>query len=252
MKLPIDAVPVVQGEPNTEMFTAPMDVASPPCPITSRGIARFAVAAGQSSNRQTFAAPGSPIVPPPAEKPDVFEYDPKTPLPSIGGDLFIEPRGVRDHRPADEKSLTFTTAPFAEDTEISGPLTLELYIASTADDTDFVATVTDVRPDGYSAYLRQNVQRASSRESLENPTPIIPGKIYKLTIAVFPLSNVFFKGHRLRLTVSSSSLPRYLPGHNKFLKNNQEDEAPWIVAHNTVYHDAQRPSVLIVPVVPNK
>ena len=189
---------------------------------------------------------------PAGDQPDVFEYDPKFPLPSIGGDLFIPPNGVQDHRPADQRSLTFTTAPFAEDTEISGPITVELYISSTADDTDFLATLSDVRPDGYAAYLRQNIQRASRRESLEKPEPIVPGKVYKLTVPIFPISNLFGKGHRLRLTISSSSLPRYLPGHNKFIGNNAEDEAPWVVARNTVYHDAPRPSVLIVPFIPPK
>jgi predicted acyl esterase len=62
------------------------------------------------------------------------------------------------------------------------------------------------------------------------------------------VGNVFLKGHRLRLTVSSSSFPRWLPNHNKYMVDNEE--APWVTAFNTVYHDAQRPSVLIVPVIP--
>ncbi len=189
---------------------------------------------------------------PPSEKADVYEYDPKNPLPSIGGDLFIEPKGVRDHRPVDQKSLTFTTSPFTEDTEITGLPSVELYASSTANDTDFVVTLVDVRPGGYAAYLRQNILRASRRESLEKPTPITPGKIYKITIPMFPISNVFLKGHRLRLTISSSSLPRYLPGHNKFMLNSEEDTAAWIVAKNKIYHDAQHPSALIAPVVPQK
>jgi uncharacterized protein len=60
------------------------------------------------------------------------------------------------------------------------------------------------------------------------------------------------KGHRLRLTISSSSLPRYLPGHNKFMLNSEEDTAAWIVAKNKIYHDARHPSALIAPVVPQK
>ena len=162
----------------------------------------------------------------------------------------MAPMGVQDHRPVDRQSLTFTTDPLTEDMEISGPSTVELYISSTADDTDVVAILSDVRPDGYSQILRRNILRASRRESLENPTAIEPGKAYKLTIPIFPVSNMFLKGHRLRLTVSSSSFPKWFVGHNKFAKNNEE--APWVHATNTIYHDGQHPSVLIVPVIPPK
>ncbi|MCZ6752258.1 MAG: CocE/NonD family hydrolase [Acidobacteria bacterium] len=186
--------------------------------------------------------------PPAGEQPDVYRYDPRTPVESIGGDNAIEPMGARDHRPADRKSLTFTTPPLTEDMEITGPSTLELYVSSTADDTDFTAALIDVHPNGYAQLLRQTILRASRRESLENPTPIEPGKVYKLTIPIYPVSNVFFKGHRLRLTVSSSSFPKWMPNHNKFMLNNEE--APYVAANNTVYHDAARPSVLRAPVVP--
>jgi len=187
-------------------------------------------------------------MPPRNEPADTYNYDARIPTPSIGGDLFIQPMGVRDHRPADQKSLTFTTEPFTDDVEITGPGTAELYVSSTADDTDFVTTLIDVRPDGYAAILRQNILRASRRESTSKPTPIKPGQIYKLTIPIYPVSDVFGKGHRLRLTVSSSSFPRWMPSHNKF--NLNSEEAPYVAARNTIYHDAQRPSVLTVPVIP--
>lgn len=186
--------------------------------------------------------------PPAGDQPDVYQYDPRDPVLSIGGDLLIEPRGARDHRPADRRSLTFTTAPLAEDLEITGPSMLELHVSSTADDTDFTAALIDVHPDGYAQILRQNILRASRRESLENPSPIEPGKVYKLEIPIYPISNVFLKGHRLRLTVTSSSFPKWLPNHNKFMLNNED--APYVAATNTVYHDASRASVLTVPVIP--
>ncbi len=188
--------------------------------------------------------------PPAGEKPDVFDDDPRNPVESIGGDLFVEPMGPRDHRPADEKSLTFTTSPLDGDMEISGPSSAELYVSSSADDTDFLVTLIDVHPDGYSQILREAVLRASRRESLERPTPISPGKVYKLTVPIHPVSNVFKKGHRLRLAVSSTSFPKYMPNHNKFAENNEE--APWVTARNTIYHDAKRPSALVVPVVTGK
>ena len=186
-------------------------------------------------------------MPPASDGPDIYKYDPRDPVQSIGGDLFIKPRGARDHRPAGLKSLTFTTAPLEEDLEVSGTSTLELYASSTADDTDFVATLIDVHPNGYSQILRQNILRASRRESLENPTAIEPGKVYKLTIPTYPISNLFLRGHRQRLTVSSSSFPKWMPNHNKFMLDNEK--APWVTATNTIYHNAERPSVLTVPVI---
>lgn len=170
-------------------------------------------------------------MPPAGDQPDVYEYNPANPVPSIGGDLFLSPNGVQDHRPADRRSLTFTTEPLSEDMEISGPGTVELFVSSSADDTDFVVTLTDVDPLGYALVLRQDVLRASRRESLENPTPITTGKVYQLTIPMVPISNVFRKGHRMRLTVSSSSFPRYLQNRNKFMLNNED--APFTVVRNT-------------------
>src|SRR5262249_37481370 len=146
-----------------------------------------------------------------AENPDTYRYDPKNPTPTIGGDLFVEPMGARDHRPSDMTSLTFTTPEFDQPVEISGPSTVDLFVSSSADDTDFVVTLVDVHPDGYAQMLRESIQRASRRESIENPTPIVPKRIYKLTIPIHPISNQFQKGHRLRLTVASSSFPKYMP-----------------------------------------
>lgn len=186
--------------------------------------------------------------PPANDEPDTYTFDPRNPILSIGGDLFTEPMGARDHRPADNQSLTFTTPALLEDLAIAGPSTVELYASSSTDDTDFVVTLIDVHTDGYAQILRQNIIRASRRESLEQPTAIVPGRVYKYTIPIYPVGNVFKKGHRLRLTVSSSSFPRWLPNHNRFMFDNEQ--APWTTAINTIYHDEQRPSVLIVPVIP--
>jgi len=210
---------------------------------------KFYLRAGRSGSIQSLNdGVLSKDLPPAGEKPDIYNFDPRDPTPTIGGDLFVEPMGARDHRPADQRSLTFTTPPFTEDMEISGPSTAELYVSSDADDTDFVVTLIDVHPDGYAQILREGILRASRRESLVSPSPIEPGKMYKLTIPIHPVSKLFQRSHRLRLTVASSSFPKYMPNHNHFMQNNED--APWTTATNTVYHDAQRPSVLIVPVIP--
>ena len=181
---------------------------------------------------------------------DVYNYDPRDPTPMIGGDLFVEPMGARDRQASDQKELDLY-----DDANGGGHGSIRakhsgLYVSSSANDTDFIATLSDVHPDGYAQTLRESILRASRRESLSNPTPIVPGRVYKLTIQIHPISNVFMKGHRLRLTVSSSSFPKYMPNHNSFAENNED--APWTTAKNTVYHDARKLLTLIVPLVPAK
>ena len=187
------------------------------------------------------AAPGS-------EGADSFRYDPRQPLPSIGGDLFVEPMGARDHRPADRSSLTYTTLPLGRDVEVTGWPRVVLHASSSALDTDWVVTLTDVHPDGYSQLLRQNILRARYREGDERPVLLEPGKIYELEIEMYPVSNLFRAGHRIRLAVTSSSFPKWYPNGNTGREMDQD--RPPVVAENTVYHDARRPSKVVLPVVP--
>lgn len=182
------------------------------------------------------------------EQPDTFRYDPMKPVSSIGADLFIEPMGARDDRPADRLSLTYTTAPLDEDTEVTGLPKVELMASSSAVDTDWVVALTDVYPDGYSQILRQNILRARYRDGDEKPVLLTPGKIYPFTIEMYPVSNLFKKGHRIRLTVTSSSFPKWYPNGNTGKELDQD--RPGVVATNTVYHDAQRPSRVVLPIVP--
>ena len=186
--------------------------------------------------------------PPGDEAPDTYRYDPRDPVPSIGGDLFVQPNGARDHRPADRRSLTFTTPALEEDVEVTGLPTVEFYAASSAVDTDWVVALTDVHPDGYSQTLRQNILRARYREGDEAPVLMTPGEVYKFVIEMYPVSNLFKAGHRIRLTVSSSSFPKWYPNGNT--GREMDEDMPVIVAENTIYHDAERPSKVILPIIP--
>ncbi|MFN8060786.1 MAG: CocE/NonD family hydrolase [Vicinamibacterales bacterium] len=185
---------------------------------------------------------------PGAEKPDAFKNDPRRPVPSIGGDLFIEPMGARDHRPADRQSLTFTTPPLERDTEVTGLPKLEFYASSSAVDTDWTVALTDVHPDGYSQILRQNILRARYREGDTKPVLLTPGQIYKLAIEMYPVSNLFKKGHRIRVTIASSAFPKWYPTGNTGKEMDQD--LPGVVATNTLYHDSEHPSRMILPVIP--
>jgi len=190
---------------------------------------------------------------PHSESPDHYVYDPANPAPTIGGPLccdswHLQP-GPRDQRPVEarEDVLVYSTPVFERDTDVTGPISLELFAKSTAVDTDFTAKLVDVAPDGFAQNLTEGIIRGRYRESQERPALMNPGQVYKFTVDLWSTSNVFLKGHVLRLEVSSSNFPR-------FDRNLNTGEAPgagenYVPATNTIYHDTQHPSALMVPVV---
>jgi uncharacterized protein len=187
------------------------------------------------------------------ESPDHYLYDPANPVPTIGGPLccdgWHEPAGPRDQRPVEARDdvLVYSTPAFTEDTEITGPVSLELFAKSSGVDTDFTAKLVDVAPDGFAQNLTEGIIRARYRDSQEKPELMMAGQIYKFTIDLWSTSNVFLKGHVLRLEVSSSNFPR-------FDRNLNTGEAEgvgekFVAATNTVFHDAEHPSALVLPLV---
>jgi putative CocE/NonD family hydrolase len=159
--------------------------------------------------------------------------------------------GDKNRRKTQERDdiLVFTTAPLKDDMEVTGPIELILYAASDAVDTDFTATLTDVHPEGRAIHICEGIRRASFRESLEHPTPIQPGKIYRYSISLWETSMLFRTGHRIRLEVSSSNFPRYARNLNTGAKLGTSAEIK--TACQTIYHDAEHPSHLVVPVIPS-
>jgi uncharacterized protein len=187
------------------------------------------------------------------EKADNFSYDPSKPVPTIGGPLCCDgvhlPPGPRDQRAAEARDdvLVYTTEPFAQKTEFTGPVSLHLYIKSSSVDTDFTGKLVDVWPNGFAQNLTEGILRASFRASQEKPGLLNPGEIYDVTVDLWSTSNVFRKGHRLRLEVSSSNFPRF--DRNLNTGRNAAEDTQWTVANNTVLHDSEHPSALILPVV---
>ncbi len=186
-------------------------------------------------------------------KPDSFEYDPMNAVPTIGGRLCCGqgiPPGPFDQRPNDSRRdvLVFSTPPLKEDLETTGYVGLELYAASSAVDTDFTALLVDVDPSGYARFLTDGIVRARYRNSTVKAEPIDPGRIYKYSIDLWATSNVFKAGHRIRLYVSSSNFPRF----NRNLNTGEgiAGSTRALKAQQTVYHDSQHPSALILPVIP--
>jgi putative CocE/NonD family hydrolase len=191
---------------------------------------------------------------PDADKSDGFTYDPLNPVLSYGGNVCCTGTAVQagafDQRRMEARDdiLVYTSEPFKEGTEVSGPITPTLYVSSDAKDTDFTVKVLDVYPDGRAYNLDESIQRMRYREGYDKPlTWMDNGKVYKVTLQPLNTSNYYDAGHRLRIEVSSSNFPRF--DRNLNTGGNNYDEAKAVVAHNTVHHSKQYPSQLTITVV---
>ena len=185
---------------------------------------------------------------------DEFVYNPDDPVPSIGGHSCCAwtstSQGQFDQSAIEQRSdiLVYTSSVLTAPLEVTGPVTVTLYAKTTAPDTDFTAKLVDVFPDGSAINLNNGIQDARLRDSLSQPEPIVPGKVYKYTIHVWPTSNLFLAGHRIRLEISSSDFPQFAPNPNTGLPFGTS--AKWQKATQTILHDAEYPSSLTLPVIP--
>ena len=187
------------------------------------------------------------------QAPDRFRYDPANPVPSKGGHSCCTadtaPVGPFDQAAIQERAdvLVYTTPPLKQPVEVTGPITVTLYASSSAKDTDFTAKLTDVHPDGKAILLNNGILRASFRKSLEHPEPIEPGKIYAYDISIWPTSNLFKAGHRIRLEISSSNFPHYDRNPNTGRRFGLDSEMA--VADQVIYHDPEHPSKIVLPIM---
>ncbi|MGI9294662.1 MAG: CocE/NonD family hydrolase [Pseudomonadales bacterium] len=196
--------------------------------------------------------------PPDSEAPIRYTYDPNDPTPTISGShsFLVDIPGListgpQDHRPNEGRNdvLVFSTEPLLEDTEITGPVVMKLYAASDALDTDFIVKLLDVHPGGEAMNLSEGIVRARFREdSHGRPRLLEPGKIYEYTIELLPTANVFRKGHQIRIHLSSSSWPLWDRNPNTGSPIGMDAEVR--IANQTVYHDRERPSHIVLPVIP--
>jgi uncharacterized protein len=184
---------------------------------------------------------------------DQFVEDPLNPVPTRGGQLCCDARhltvGVQDQAPDEARSdvLVYSTPPLAQDLNVTGPVSVQLYVSSSAVDTDFVAMLTDVAPDGVAHNIADGIVRMRYRDTLERQDFLEPGKIYKITIDLWATSNVFLAGHKLRLDIAGSNFPRFDRNFNTEATPETGDKG--VSATNRVYHDAAHPSALILPVM---
>jgi putative CocE/NonD family hydrolase len=191
--------------------------------------------------------------PPADEPPDHFVYDPRYPVPTTGGNTCCSPEivpwGPYDQRPLEMRSdvLCYTSDALTEDIEVTGPIKVMLYAETDATDTDWTAKLVDVFPTGYAMNLCDGIVRARYRESLINPTNLEPNKVYEYAIDVGVTGNVFRKGHRIRVEISSSNFPRFdrnpNTGHPFGLDTELRD------ARQTVLHSYGHASYIMLPVI---
>jgi uncharacterized protein len=192
--------------------------------------------------------------PPAASHADRYVYDPANPVPTYGGGGCCQGNAVHfgsfDQRPIEARNdvLVYDSPVFTQGTEMSGPITVTLYVSSKAKDTDFTWRIDDVYPDGRAFNLIENIQRMRYRDGYDKPVVWMePGKVYKVTFQPIDFSNYFKPGHKLRLEISSSNFPRF--DRNLNTGGNNYDETQGVKAENAVYHDRLHPSSITITVV---
>jgi len=216
-------------------------------------------------------ADGSLQTSPPKSSPtSVFLFDPANPVPTVGGNIdsgkHLVPRGAQNQTPkaqhpfaendlplsARRDVLTFETPPLEEDIEVTGPLRVTLWVSSQVRDTDFTAKLVDVFPPsddypaGYAMNVEDGILRMRFRNGREREELVEPGKVYKVTIDLWATANLFRKGHRIRLDISSSNFPMFDVNPNTGEPLGRHTHTRKTL--NSVYHDAGRPSSLVLPV----
>ena len=223
-------------------------------PLARTGYTPFYFHGNGSANSITGDGGLSPQ-PPGNEPRDRFAYDPEYPAPTLGGCTCCNSEfvswGAYDQRPVEYRNdvLVFTSEPLKEDLEVTGPVSVNLYASTDARDTDFTAKLVDVHPDGYAVNLCDGIIRGRYRETTERQKLLEPGKVYEFTIDLWPTSNVFLTGHRVRVDISSSNFPRF--DRNPNTGNTFGRDAEMKIANQRIYHDADHPSHIVLPVVPN-
>lgn len=194
--------------------------------------------------------------PPGEEVSDVYVYNPRSPSLSRGGHSCcheaLAPMGSYDQREVERYKdvLCYTSEPLKIALEVTGPIQVNLWAATTALDTDWVAKLIDVYPDGKAMNLTEGILRARFRESLEHPTLLERERVYKYTLDLRATSNVFLPGHRIRVDISSASFPHWDRNPNTGSPLGTVTLGQLQTATQTIFHDAQRPSHIILPMIP--
>jgi putative CocE/NonD family hydrolase len=155
-----------------------------------------------------------------------------------------------DQRPVEQRDdvLIYTSQPLQREMEVTGPIRVVLYASTSALDTDFTAKLVDVFPNGEARNLTDGILRLRYRSGLEKAALAKPGEVYPITIDAGVTSNVFLRGHRIRVEISSSNFPRF--DRNPNTGGSLADETVLRKAVQTVFHGKKYPSQIVLPVIP--
>jgi len=225
-------------------------------PLSRTQFTRFYLESGGKANSLDGDGALSQQLPPRFRKepPDKFVYDPRNPVRTHGGAVCCNPAvfpwGPIDQRPVEKRNdvLVYTTEPLTQDLEVTGTIQVTLFASSSAPDTDFSAKLVDVFPDGLARNLADGLQRARYRNSPSKQEFLTRGEIARFRIDAGVTSNVFRKGHRIRVEISSSNFPRF--DRNPNTGRAIADETELKPADQVVYHDRKHASYILLPVIP--
>ena len=217
----------------------------------------------------------SPAMPAAKSAHHTYVFDPANPVPSIGGTItsgepvmrggaYDQREGPRffgsrePYRPLSARPdvLVFETEPLTEDMEVTGAIEAKLWISSDRPDTDFTIKLIDVYPpnedypDGFAMNVTDGILRARYRNSFETPEMLKPGEIAAVTVAAFPTSNLFKRGHKIRLDISSSNFPHFDVNPNTGAPEGKGETRA--IARNTIHLDAAHPSHVVLPIIPKR
>lgn len=177
-----------------------------------------------------------------------YQYDPESPVPTIGGQNLLITKGPMDQRSVESRPdvLVFTSEPLTAPLEVTGRITAQLFISSDCPDTDFTVKLSDVFPDGKSLLVTDGIRRASLRNSFEKREPLEPGQVYEVEVDLWSTSLIFNQGHRIRVTVSSSNAPRFEPNPNTGEPHFEAGKTR--IATNTLHLSDTAPSHIVLPI----
>lgn len=185
--------------------------------------------------------------------PDEFTYDPSNPVPTFSsrtsGARGGLAQGSVDNRSIETRQdvLVYTSEPLDEGVEVTGPVRATIYFSTDVQDTDITVKLLDVYPDGRAHNLTEGIARAKYRISYESPEPLEPGRVYPLAVELFPTSNHFAAGHRVRIEVSSSDFPNFARNLNTM---NSDTGTETRIAHTKIHHSREYPSHILLPIIP--
>lgn len=178
-----------------------------------------------------------------------YDFDPKNPVPTVGGQNLMLEKGPMDQRRIEDRNdvLVFTTDVLNEPLEVTGQIIAKLHVSSDAPDTDFTVKMSDVYPDGRSMLVTDGILRARYRNSFRKPEFMTPGEVYPIEVDLWSTSIIFNKGHRIRVVVSSSNFPRFDANPNT--GKNYWEQGEKRIAHNTIHLSSKHPSHIVVPII---